>query len=145
MEFLNFNCVELLPNAKASAAFMVDSGKVFREDADIAPVVISESLSYIPCGADNQMPFDILNLIESDETLSTCQMFNAEVCYGSGLIYNTDKSKAKTREQIDDFFLENNIAGYYLGVCQDHSYICCHSRNFFCEQLRNNNETVNYS
>ncbi|MBQ8694205.1 MAG: hypothetical protein IJ513_01005 [Bacteroidaceae bacterium] len=32
MEFLNFNSVELLPNAKASAAFMVDSGKVFRED-----------------------------------------------------------------------------------------------------------------
>ena len=119
MEFLNFNSVELLPNAKASAAFMVDSGKVFREDTDITPVVISESLSYIPWGADNQMPFDILNLIESDETLSTCQMFNAEVCYGSGLIYNTDKSTAKTREQVDDFFLENNIAGYYLGVCQD--------------------------
>ncbi len=32
MEFLNFNSVELLPNAKASAAFMVDCGKVFRED-----------------------------------------------------------------------------------------------------------------
>ena len=119
MEFLNFNSVELLPNAKASAAFMVDSGKVFREDTDIAPVVISESLSYIPWGADNQMPFDILNLIESDETLSTCQMFNAEVCYGSGLVYNTDKSTTKTREQVDDFFLENNIAGYFLGVCQD--------------------------
>ena len=119
MEFLNFNSVELLPNAKASAAFMVDSGKVFREDTDIVPVVISESLSYIPWGADNQMPFDILNLIESDETLSTCQMFNAEVCYGSGLIYNTDKSTVKTKEQVDDFFLENNIAGYYLGVCQD--------------------------
>ena len=119
MEFLNFNSVELLPNAKASAAFMVDSGKVFREDTDIAPVVISESLSYMPWGADNQMPFDILNLIESDETLSTCQMFNAEVCYGSGLIYNTDKSTVKTKEQVDDFFLENNIAGYYLGVCQD--------------------------
>ena len=65
------------------------------------------------------MPYEILNLIESDETLSTCQMFNAEVCYGSGLVYNTDKSTTKTREQVDDFFLENNIAGYYLGVCQD--------------------------
>ena len=47
MEFLNFNSVELLPNAKASAAFTVDSGKVFREDTDIAPVVISESLSSV--------------------------------------------------------------------------------------------------
>ncbi len=50
MEFLNFNSVELLPNAKASAAFMVDSGKVFREDTDIAPVVISESLSSVSAG-----------------------------------------------------------------------------------------------
>lgn len=119
MEFLNLSSVELLPNAKASAAFTVDSSKVFKEQQDIPPVVIDEGLSYIPWGADNQMPYEILNLIESDETLSTCQMFNAEVCYGSGLVYNTGKSTTKTREQIDDFFLENNIAGYYLGVCQD--------------------------
>ena len=119
MEFLNLSSVELLPNAKASAAFTVDSSKVFKEQQDIPPVVIDEGLSYIPWGADNQMPFDILNLIESDETLSTCQMFNAEVCYGSGLVYNTDKSTTKTRELVDDFFLENNIAGYFLGVCQD--------------------------
>ncbi|MBR5822882.1 MAG: hypothetical protein IKY67_01915, partial [Paludibacteraceae bacterium] len=119
MEFLNLSSVELLPTAKASAAFTVDSGKVFKEQQDIPPVVIDEGLSYIPWGADNQMPYEILNLIESDETLSTCQMFNAEVCYGSGLVYNTDKSTTKTREQVDDFFLENNIAGYYLGVCQD--------------------------
>ena len=36
------------------------------------------------------MPYNIIDLIESDETLATCQMFNAEVCYGSGLIYNTE-------------------------------------------------------
>ena len=114
MEFINLSSVELLPNAKASAAFTVDSSKVFKEQQDIPPVVIDEGLSYIPWGADNQMPYEILNLIESDETLSTCQMFNAEVCYGSGLVYNTDKSTTKTREQVDDFFLENNIAGYYL-------------------------------
>ncbi len=119
MEFLNLSSVELLPTAKASAAFTVDSSKVFKEQQDIPPVVIDEGLSYIPWGADNQMPYEILNLIESDETLSTCQMFNAEVCYGSGLVYNTGKSTTKTRELVDDFFLENNIAGYYLGVCQD--------------------------
>ena len=35
------------------------------------------------------MPYHILDLIEKDETLSTCQIFNAEVCYASGLQYNT--------------------------------------------------------
>jgi hypothetical protein len=77
MEFLNSNSVELLPNAKASAMFSVDSGSVFKEQGDINPIIIDERLSYMPWGADNQMPYEILNLIESDETLSTCQIFNA--------------------------------------------------------------------
>ena len=42
MEFLNLSSVELLPNAKASAAFTVDSSKVFKEQQDIPPVVIDE-------------------------------------------------------------------------------------------------------
>lgn len=119
MEYLNFNSVELLPNAKASAVFSVDSGSVFKEQGDITPIIIDERLSYMPWGADNQMPYEILNLIESDETLSTCQIFNAEVCYGSGLVYNTDKASASTQEQVEDFFLDNNMASYFLGVCQD--------------------------
>ena len=45
------------------------------------------SRSSVPWGGDNNMPFDILKLIEDDETLSTYQMFNAEVCYGNGLVY----------------------------------------------------------
>ena len=119
MEFLNFNSVELLPNAKASAMLSVDSGSVFKEQGDINPIIIDERLSYMPWGADNQMPYEILNLIESDETLSTCQIFNAEVCYGSGLVYNTDKASASTKEQVEDFFLDNNMANYFLGACQD--------------------------
>ena len=89
---LNFNSVETIPVLNASAAFQVDSGKVFKEDVDIVPVIIDDKLSYIPWGGDNNMPYNILNLIESDETLATCQMFNAEVCYGSGLQYNTVSS-----------------------------------------------------
>ena len=88
---LNFSSVETVPNLNASAAFQVDSGKVFKEDVDIVPTIIDDTLSYMPWGGDNAMPYNILELIESDETLSTCQMFNAEVCYGSGLEYNTDE------------------------------------------------------
>ena len=62
---------------------------------------------------------DIINLIESDETLSTCQMFNAEVCYGSGLVYDTELATAQVQAQVDDFMLDNDLASYFLGVCQD--------------------------
>ena len=116
---LNFNSVETLPNLNARAAFQVDSSAVFREQGDIVPTIIDDRTAYMPWGGDNQMPFDILNLIESDETLSTCQIFNAEVCYGSGLVYNTDASSSQHKEQIEDFFLDNDMASYFLGVSQD--------------------------
>ena len=34
---LNFSSVETVPNLNASAAFQVDSGKVFKEDVDMVP------------------------------------------------------------------------------------------------------------
>ena len=39
--------------------FQVDSGKVFKEDVDIVPTIIDETLSYIPWGSDNNMPYHI--------------------------------------------------------------------------------------
>ena len=51
----------------ASAAFQVDSGKVFKVDSDIVLVIVEDKLSYMPRVGDNAMPFNILELIESDE------------------------------------------------------------------------------
>lgn len=118
-EFLNFTSIEELPALSAKAAFMVDSTSVFREQEDIAPVKVSDNLSYIPWGDDNEMPYNILKLIENDETLSTCQMFNAEVCYGAGLVYNKDNCSTMIAEEINDFFLYNSMPSYFLGVAQD--------------------------
>ena len=138
---LNYNSVETLPGFESRAAFTVNSATVFREDVDIVPTIVDDTLSYMPWGGDNNMPFDILKLIEDDETLSTCQMFNAEVCYGNGLVYkyrpstqgrgtrNEGREENPYREEIDDFFLDNDIASYYLGVCQDFKHFgvcrCC--------------------
>lgn len=116
---LIYNSVENIPGFEARAAFTVRSAAVFREDGDITPVPISDTLSYMPWGGNNEMPYNILDLIEKDETLATCQLFNAEVCYGSGLIYDTAKSTAAVSQEVEDFFLDNDIASYFLGVCQD--------------------------
>lgn len=69
---LNFNSVENLPGFEARAVFTVNSASIFREDVDIGPTVMDDSLSYIPWGGDNQMPFVLLALVEKDETLATC-------------------------------------------------------------------------
>ena len=59
---LTFNSVETIPVLNASAAFKTDSGKVFKEDVDIVPTIIDKSLSYIPWGGDNNMPYHIIDL-----------------------------------------------------------------------------------
>ena len=70
MDF-SFSSIEQLPNAKASVAFVPDSGTVFREDAKLDSRVLNGGQRYIPWGMDNQMPYNIISKIEDDETLAT--------------------------------------------------------------------------
>lgn len=119
MENFNYSSIEDIPLLSARAAFMQDSSAVFREEKDITPVKLSDAISYMPWGYDNEMPFKILNLIESDETLSTCQMFNAEVCYGAGLEYRTENCSKQVAEDIEEFMDFNSVPAYFLGVAQD--------------------------
>lgn len=128
MEQLIFSSVENLPNAHASAAF-TEPKPVFKEDGEIlatqaskdgtSPTILSDPHAYMPWGATYLMPFDIIDLIESDVTLATCQMFNAEVCYGSGLQYDTAQAADAVVADVEDFLLDNDLASYFLGVCQD--------------------------
>jgi len=115
----SFNSVEVIPDLQASAAFTAKSSEVFKEQSDMNPMKIAEGYEYIPWGADNQMPYKILELIESDETLSTCQLFNAEVCYGSGLIYDMTEAKRTVQLEVKDYLMDNDLPSYFLGVCQD--------------------------
>ena len=117
--FIPPTSVVTIPGAHAFAAFTSKTSEVFKEEHNIAPIIINDKMRYIPWGGDNQMPFNIIDLIESDETMSTCQMFNAEVCYGSGLVYDTELATAQVQAQVDDFMLDNDLASYVLGVCQD--------------------------
>lgn len=118
----SFSSIETL-NISSRVAFTVDSSSVFKEDNDVAPTVIDDENLYMPWGAANDMPYHILDLIEKDETLATCQEVNAELCYGSGLCYvpkdPEENIPKKTKAEIDDFFLDNDIPSYFMGVSKD--------------------------
>ena len=120
MENYDITGVMDIPGINARAAFLsADSAQIFKETDDISPIKVGE-YSVMPWGADNQMPYDIISLIERDETLATCQLFNAEVCYGGGLVYDCSSADSSTGQQVKRFLLANgNLASYYLGVCQD--------------------------
>ena len=100
---LTFTSVHNIPGTHASAAFTSKTSEVFKEEHNIAPIIINDKMKYIPWGGDNQMPYNIIDLIESDETMSTCQMFNAEVCYGSGLVYDTELAIGE-RNEVEAIF-----------------------------------------
>ena len=119
LEVVSYSSVEQMPNAKGAALFITDSSKVFKDDNDISPITLPDGTKYMPWGGDNLMPYHILEMIEKDETLSTCQMFNAEVCYGSGLVYNTTTCTQQIKEEVEDFLLSTSLPSYFLGVCQD--------------------------
>ena len=116
---LSFNSVVEIPVLKGSAAFTTNTSEVFKENEDMVPVKIADGYEYMPWGANNELPYKILELIDSDETLSTCQMFNAEVCYGSGLVYNTSEASSSVKKAVDNYMMDNDMASYFLGVCQD--------------------------
>lgn len=114
--------IELLPNGKTAVAFVPDSSIVFREDSRLDVRTLPNGMKFIPWGGDNMMPYNIISKIEDDETLATCQQFNAEVCYGAGLRYNADQCTQTVKDDIDEFFMNNDLATYFLGVCQDLKY-----------------------
>ena len=62
--------VHNIPGAHASAAFTSKTSEVFKEEHNFAPIIINDKMKYIPWEGDNQMPYNIINLIESDETMS---------------------------------------------------------------------------
>ena len=116
MSDFSFSGVYDLPTHRASAAFTSKTSEVFKEQHDIAPIFINERVQYVPWGGDNMMPYNIIDLIESDETLSTCQMFNAEVCYGSGLVHGKELATVQVRLEVEYFTSDNDLASYFLGV-----------------------------
>ena len=55
-----FTSVHEIPGTNKSAAFTPKTSEVFKEEHDIAPVFINDRMKYIPWGADNNMPYNII-------------------------------------------------------------------------------------
>lgn len=111
--------VELMPLSNARVLFVNQTNQIFRDSGNASVRCTPDGKDYVAWGADDQLPYKILKYIEEDETLSTCQLFNAEVCYGAGLRYCTDFASKSVRNDVEDFLMDNPLSDYFLGVCQD--------------------------
>lgn len=119
-----YSSVENIAGSGCSALFSADSSSVFKDDRNISPVNIEGKGKYVPWGADNQMPYDIIRLIDKDETLSTCQVFNAEVLYGGGVALDTagEGVSEKSRREAEEFARHNDLCTFWLGSSIDFKY-----------------------
>ena len=57
--FIPPTSVVTIPGANASAAFTSKTSEVFKEEHNIAPIIINDKTKYYPWGDDNQMPYKI--------------------------------------------------------------------------------------
>lgn len=111
--------VHQVPHTNVRAAIVTKTTTVFREANDLYINTTHDGKQYVTWGADDMLPYNLIDLIEKDETLSTCQIFNAEVCYGSGLKYCTEDASPAVKSEVENFLLDNPMPDYFLGVCQD--------------------------
>lgn len=109
--------------AAASMEEVADSAGIFDEDACAstpAEVPGYPSMSYIPFGVDNQLPFHLMRTIGSDEILSQNLFFNILTAYGSGMSY-VDRHTGEPSDDpgIERFMLHNSMQEFFLEQCTD--------------------------
>ena len=104
---------------------MPSSADIFDDDAyvSVAHVPGYQSYQYIPFGYDNQLPFEIIRLIGSDEIMSQNKYFNVLTCYGNGLRYNDPKTGSETSDpEIKRWFMRNSLNEFFLEQSTDMTY-----------------------
>ena len=86
---------EITNSVQCSVETVSDSATVFDEDVvGNARPIGGTNYKYIPFGADDLLPYNIIRHISRDEILSQNKFFNILTCYGNGLQYvdyETDK------------------------------------------------------
>lgn len=115
---LRIDSVERI-NVSSAVVFTRDQTSVFSEEREYIPIEYRPGKKVQPWGSTNMLPYDILSLIRSDETMTTCQTFNAETMYGGGLRYNTENCTTEVKAEVELFRASNVLPAVYFGCCQD--------------------------
>ncbi len=134
LSVLSVSSIEYIPTLAASVGFSSDdSVPVFRENKEVIPRHVG-SYKYMPWGTDNAMPYKIMNVFDSDETMDTCQSFNIEAMYAGGLCYHSDKNlPIDCKEFVED----NDLNALFFGTCTDFKFFAFAVVVFVLNKARN--------
>ena len=119
MEQLILSSVENLPNARASAAF-TEPKPVFKEDGEITPTILSDTHAYMPWGATQ--PYALRHHRPDRIGRNPCHLSDVpapKYAMAPPPIRHTAQAADTVAADVEDFLLDNDLASYFLGVCQD--------------------------
>lgn len=117
--------ITVTDKVKLAMSEVDNSATIFDEDADIQARAVPgyDNYHYIPFGHDDQLPFNLVKMIGSDEIMSQNKLFNVLTCYGGGLKY-IDRSTGV--ECCDDdvarFVMRNSLNEFHIEQCTDMKY-----------------------
>lgn len=108
----------------------VESSSIFDDDGTTPTVSVEvgkQRYTYIPFGADNKLPYQLIKNIGESSVMAQNKLFNVLTCYGMGFQYNDIKTKLPTQDkEVNLFKMHNNLSRFFLEQITDMKYF------FFC-------------
>ena len=99
---------------------------IFDDQPDINPVPITirgRQYQFVPYGADNQLPYEVISHVRGNMVTAQCQAFNILACYGQGLRYVEEASgKPTANAEARAFADENDLQSAFLEQATDMQY-----------------------
>lgn len=78
---------------------------------------------YVPFGMDDQLPYELMRLVDGDEVTAQNKFFNVITCYGMGPeLQDTATGAATTNADAQTWARRNLLPSYFLNQCTDMKY-----------------------
>lgn len=113
-------------HSSANAEYSTNSSTIF-DDNGITTyktvMVDGKEYQYIPFGANDQLPYDIIAKVGDNMVMSQNKLFNVLTCYGQGVRFYDRKTNQQTKnEEVTLFKFRNSLERFYLEQVMDMKY-----------------------
>lgn len=112
--------------ASANAEYSTNSADIFDDDGIQSYKTITKgqkTYEYVPFGADDQLPFEIIHKIGENMVMSQNKLFNVLTCYGQGVrFFDLDTEKKTKDAEVRLFEFRNQLNRFFVEQCLDMKY-----------------------
>ena len=114
-------------NVQAEIVQVEDTTTVFDSnlEKDVRYVIVPghEGKQYVPWGYDDQLPYNVIRLVNGDEVTAQNKLFNIETCYGAGIEFIDRTTQQPTLdEDIEEWMERQALPTYALEQITDMKY-----------------------